>query len=155
MDLPLVEQGMIYWLLAVGVLASVAAFRYRRFAADRRHYAERSAVASQYERENLRGRVTVTPEEFASRQAWHVLTTLGLPPLSVARRWLRSGKAEFVPPVWMLERYMRVRAQAPLPGGAPDARIADGEGAKLLELVRQHSDDADASGPPAFASGLQ
>ncbi len=73
------------------------------------------------------------------RVQWHVLTTLGLPPMRVARHWVKIGGAEmgFVPPPDMIERYIGERVNVPLPDGKLDQRITNGGGRALLNLAEE------------------
>jgi hypothetical protein len=66
---------------------------------------------------------------------WAVLTTCGLPPLSIVKIWLRSNKPYILAPTDQLERYMIEYEGKPLPDGELDQRIWNGQGRMILELL--------------------
>ena len=74
-------------------------------------------------------------DEYMRRVHWTVLTTHGLPPLSIVKIWLSSNKPYILAPTDQLERYMIEYEGKPLPDGEPDQRIWNGQGRMILELL--------------------
>jgi hypothetical protein len=74
--------------------------------------------------------------EYMRRLHWAVLQRHGLPPLSIVRIWLRSNKPYILAPTDQIERYLIENEGKPLPDGELDPQIWNGQGRKILELMR-------------------
>ena len=99
-------------------------------------YRARLTVATQFGNTNPQG-ASETEVQYMRRVQWHVLTTLGLPPIKIARHWVKVHGPEmgFIPPADIVERYLRERVNAPLPDGKPDLRVTNGESPTALGLA--------------------
>jgi hypothetical protein len=73
--------------------------------------------------------------EYMRRVHWAVLTTCGLPPLSIVKFWLSSDKPYILAPTDQIEEYMIENPGKPLPDGKLDQRITNGQGRMILELL--------------------
>src|SRR5947207_927812 len=58
--------------------------------------------------------------EYMRRLHWAVLTTHGLPPLSIVKVWLRSNKPYILAPTDQITKYMIEYEGKPLPDGKLD-----------------------------------
>jgi hypothetical protein len=132
------------WIVAVALALVVLALwvSVPRFVANFVDYRARLVAAVAHGRESPQ-RPDETEEQHAVRMQWHVLTTLGLPPVFVVRHWLRSGNVVFVPPSYMIDRYLSEWAGRPLGDGKPDSRIHNGQGERLLAFMKQLDADLD------------
>lgn len=102
--------------------------RARMVAADYRETAPRMAGESE--------------EAYLRRLHWHLLTTLGLPPVRAVELWSTSGHEHLVPSSAVVRRYLEEREGALLPTGKRDRRIGSGEGWELYFRLRQREGHA-------------
>lgn len=104
-----------------------------------REYRDRLVVATQFVLEDPQ-RSDESQEEYGWRVHWAVLTTLGLPPLCVARRWLKKGhpnQVAFIPPAHMIEYYLVTRQGELLRDGKPDPLVTNGQAEALLTISQR------------------
>lgn len=78
-----------------------------------------------------------TEEAYLRRLHWHLLTTLGLPPLAAVEMWTESAGDDLLPSSVVVRRYLVERQGALLPTGKRDRRIGSGEGWELYFRLRQ------------------
>lgn len=110
------------------------------------NYRARLLIARRYAQREPR-QAEETDEDYLRRIHREVLHTLGIPPLAVVQRWLRRGATELVPPADVLEAYLYDGPGQVLASGKPDPRIGNGEGERLLDLLRERR-----GGPTTTAS---
>ena len=119
-------------LVFIGILAWVLV---PRFVANYLDYRARLVVAVAYEKTHPK-EPHEADEQYDVRVLWHVLTTFGIPPLFVVKNWMKAGKTAFIPPGYMLEKYLAEWEARPLADGKPDDRITNGQGERLRVFMQ-------------------
>jgi hypothetical protein len=73
--------------------------------------------------------------EYMRRVHWAVLTTHGLPPLSIVKVWLSRNKFYILAPTDQIEKYCLETEGKPLPDGKLDPQIRNGQARMILKLL--------------------
>lgn len=77
---------------------------------------------------------------YMRRVHWFVLQNCGLPPLSIVRIWLSGKRMYILASAEMIEQYLNENLDKPLPSGSYDIQIRNGQGLKILNIVRAMED---------------